>query len=816
MCATGQRLVVLLIAVLLTTCLLAAPAAAQEVRVDQLEIDVSEIEAAQGQYKPIPTPEPGHPARMLLDSQRVDLTGTLPEAVLESMLGASPMDFVDAVWEMEVTGGWTDHLTGEGTLQVFNFTEGMGASARPDPDRFTGAMGMSTYAAVLDTPHGHEFRLSAAFPADAGGVTPDTEPDSNFNSPKSALFVVGCHMFEPGHTGCIQTPRPPPEYYTTEQPILEKTHITVRGDSTYRILFSARVEETRHYVENTRYINGRPHHDWREEPSGRVGHVEGWVCDRTSWEADPETCIPQHEPLRVVENTPEHERENVNFLTPAVEWEFNVPVDRDSLQRAFSLTTRDAGNDPIEVSGDIVGGNGVRFTFKPGDDLESGVIYEARLRGGEDGVRTRDGSQHLASDHWWRFSTILDFERQNEPDGDPLQVRIYQTVRNAPLVNDKPAVIRLYPHWEAHEHIHSAWQPTSFPFNLELNVVSEAQRRVETQFGGAQAGDAIRIHRPDQFNDEHRRLAQHTLNIYGWSPTRQTGSTPFVEVGLAAHDPYPVPPDPAEWIVEEGYEIWQTDPRPLVIRYGFLNVGPWADGVPDSDRQIAAAVVREAAEFAQQILPVRQARAVYTGVEESRPGRFIAPAKRLLGAMRQGAAASAHDDVFVVFYPANSIVCSEDKEGKPIRCGGAAFDAHSSADPERGLMLAIAGTVDGVTIPVSLQAESLVHELGHHLGLTHRPGDADSKLIDSGIAGQGLYSKFTPLGYTDPDIDGFRIATDGMAGWNKSAEEGNAQHPSTLAPLMWPSPVSMESVWITDAEYRRLMDAIAPWSGTMP
>ena len=117
MCATGQRLAVLLIAVLLTTCLLAAPAAAQEVRVDQLEIDVSEIEAAQGQYKPIPTPEPGHPARMLLDSQRVDLTGTLPEAVLES-----------------ITAGIIS-TDGEGRVLMLRYAEGS-ASTRQREDGF--------------------------------------------------------------------------------------------------------------------------------------------------------------------------------------------------------------------------------------------------------------------------------------------------------------------------------------------------------------------------------------------------------------------------------------------------------------------------------------------------------------------------------------------------------------------------------------------------------------------------------------------------------------------------------------------------------
>jgi len=220
-------------------------------------------------------------------------------------------------------------------------------------------------------------------------------------------------------------------------------------------------------------------------------------------------------------------------------------------------------------------------------------------------------------------------------------------------------------------------------------------------------------------------------------------------------------------------------------------------------------VVREGVEFAQQIFPIREARGVFTGVEDIRSGQFVAPVRRLLGDMRNNMNAVSPQDIFVVFYPVNTVVCNLDEEGEPNLCGGASLELHSSSDEARGIMLAIAGTVEGLRIPISLRAESLVHELGHHLGLAHRPGDADSELTGSGLAGQGLYTRYTPLGYTDPEIDGFRIASDGMAGWNKSATEGNAQHPSTLAPLMWPSPIPLESVWISDAEYRFLMNVLA-------
>src|SRR5690606_35549807 len=144
------------------------PAAAQP---DTLEIPNEEFEAfepdAEG-YKPNPLLEPRHPLHTFFNFGDIDMTGTLPDAVMEHVLGASPFALGAAVWEMEVTGSWTQSLSGRGTIQVNDFTEGMGVTGTVDLERFTGERGLRTYTARMPVRDDQVFTLSAAFPPTDG------------------------------------------------------------------------------------------------------------------------------------------------------------------------------------------------------------------------------------------------------------------------------------------------------------------------------------------------------------------------------------------------------------------------------------------------------------------------------------------------------------------------------------------------------------------------------------------------------------------------------------------------------------------------
>ena len=759
-----------------------------------LEIPVEEFEAAED-YEPIPTPDPKvNPIQQMFDSLSFDMRGTLPDAVLEEMLGASPYDFVDVVWGMEVSGSWVDSMGGTGTLQVTNFTEGLGASGRINRERFTGAKGFRMYNAQLATPGNYTFTLSAIFPPDSDGVAFGSELDG-----ARGIFEVTflCHMFEPDNTGCIDHDD---EYFYTEVPVVQNLHVRRRGDN-YRMTFVADVPEYHH--RSGRHVRG----GLLIRPSGRSGHVRGWVCDKASWEEDPVACTGA-EPLRIVENSPPNDRENVNPENPRIVVDFSEPIDHASLEENFSLITRSRGGARINVAGRFVSHSDTRYEFEPEEALESGVRYEARVEGGENGVRARgrngESGSHLNADHWWRFSTLVDLVYHDGYNDAPIEIDVYQTIRNAPLVVGKPTVHRIGVEWEPHAHIDSAWQPTSYPAELELNVISPEQWHVEAQQGGSADGNVVRVVRSDELlGNETRRQAQNTINVYGWTPETAGGST-WIEARLRPHDPYPVPREPQNVIVEREIPHWHVDPGSLVFRYTFLKLGSWEGGVPEAEMQHAMSVVRQAEEFAVQVMPFREVHGIDTNRDADRAyanyhrntvtalldaystvtghGRDAANFEALKNTIRKvredlDGLIGAHE-IVVVFYPIDFLGV------------GWNIDRLLGDNPRRGIGL-------GITTQASTSslAMGLVHEFGHHFGLSHRPGHVSEINLPPGA-------------FVDFGIEGFRMAPDGLSGRNKSATEGNAEHPSILVPLMWPQILPTGQVFVSESDYQTFMNVV--------
>ena len=758
-----------------------------------LEIPLEEFDAPED-YKPIPTPDPtANPIQQMFDSLSFDMRGTLPDAVLEEMLGASPHGFVDVVWGMDVSGSWVDSLSGTGTLQIVNFTKGLGASGRINRERFTGEMGLRVYNAQLATDGDYTFTLSA--------IIPPSSPDGFGGELKRAqnVFEVTflCHMFEPDNTGCIDHDD---EYFYTDVPVVRNLHVSGAGD-TYRMTFDANVAEY-HHVSAQRGRGGR-----RIGPSGRSSHVRGWVCDKTSWEEDPVSCSGK-EPLRIVDNTPSNDRENVNLEIPGIVIDFNEPIDLASLEDSFSLSTRSRSGARMEVNGRFVAISDTRYEFEPDKDLESGVIYEARVKGGEDGVRGReahgDDGSHLNADHWWRFSTLVDLVYHGDYNDEPVEINVYQTIRNAPLVVGKPAVHRIGVEWEPHAHIDPAWQPTSYAAELELNVLSPGQWHVEPQHGGSVDGTVVRVVRSDQLrDDEIRRHAQHTINIYGWTP-EQTGDSTWVEARLRPHDPHPVPLEPQDVIAERQMPNWHVDPGSLVFRYTFLKLGSWEGGVPAADMQHAMAIVRQAEEFAVQVMPFREVH----GIDTSRDADWDYAnyhANFVVKVLTGYSAVTGHQLVMANFEALKNTIrkVREDLEGLigsreivvvfyPTDFLGVGWniDRMLGNDRRRGIGM-------GITTqePSDWLAMGLVHEFGHHFGLSHRPGHISEITMPPGA-------------FVDFGIEGFRMAADGMSGQNKSATEGNAEHPGILVPLMWPRILPTGEVFVSESDYQTFMNVI--------
>jgi hypothetical protein len=99
-----------------------------------------------------------------------------------------------------------------------------------------------------------------------------------------------------------------------------------------------------------------------------------------------------------------------------------------------------------------------------------------------------------------------------------------------------------------------------------------------------------------------------------------------------------------------------------------------------------------------------------------------------------------------------------------------------------------------------------LHEIAHEFGLEHNPGDARQRYQCPGN-GSVLASELP--GRNVDGIEAWRMTVDGLDGWNKSQEEGNAQaKDGTLVSMMWPFAMSTNLMSLQEREYVRLQKSI--------
>lgn len=219
------------------------------------------------------------------------------------------------------------------------------------------------------------------------------------------------------------------------------------------------------------------------------------------------------------------------------------------------------------------------------------------------------------------------------------------------------------------------------------------------------------------------------------------------------------------------------------MRYAFLTAGAWAEGVPEEMRAMMPQIAREAEIFAAQLMPLREIsiRPVDMDISPEGEGQdmFESAFKELRSSPSSGI---APNDIATIIY-----------DSALVSYAGYNLGSYKKGELESGVGAAL---IQHSLVPVTHMAATLVHELGHHLGLVHRAGNSD--VVPGG-----------PPASRDATIEGFRVSEDGLSGWNKSFEEGNAEHLSYLLPLMWPHPRGMEQLFVSDADYEIMMDALA-------
>ena len=495
----------------------------------------------------------------------------------------------------------------------------------------------------------------------------------------------------------------------------------------------------------------------------------------------------------VVKTSPEDGRRHLVTPAPRVGVQFSDRFDVRTLDDStFQLTYPAAGSRaPIPVAVRMFRKRNVA-DIEPVQPLWGGVRYTARVRTGEQGVRSLAGVPLEDEDgsgwHTWSFTTKIDFVPGPE-DGN-LACHVFQSVRDAPLIAGKRAVARIYADWKPHPAVDASAQ------------VDEFTARVLLVNGGEEiASLPYRFVRPDLWSARgiELRKAEHTANLF-WTPEADLPDSLRVALEVPTGEG------------DEQLRVYWTrcatphwDLAPEIrIAWFITDSGPWHelhgdDELVEVERYIRP-IVERAKVFARQIYPFKEVHVRFGGV--LRDPRLLLEwthcTTNCVAKLLEGARAGLWpgDEVAIGFVP--QIEGLIGGLGK-ISGGGA----------KKWLGPGVPGIIGFAIEPRPEYADryvyGIVHELGHVLGLQHLPFiRTDFQQHQTTVVRDECWEKGGTHVLEYKGIEGFRIASDGRSGWNKSSTEGNEQG-SWIVPIMYPSTIPIDDAFIARQHYLQLM-----------
>jgi PKD repeat protein len=473
---------------------------------------------------------------------------------------------------------------------------------------------------------------------------------------------------------------------------------------------------------------------------------------------------------------------------------FSAPYDPRTLDdTTFQLGFRDPAGLFVPVPARIARGERLAVLV-PDAPLLGGVRYEARVKTGPDGVRGRNGEELEDPSgegyHAWSFHSRLVFRHDEKTSlSHNLSCHVLQTVRDAPLIRNKPAVARIYADWAQHPAVHADDQLQSFNGRVTLKDAS----------GTTLASTTHEFVRPDLWAS--RGLAQanaeHTANLYGWSPQGHEGRQVRVEIEAetapGAWEPIYHTRCPANY--------WTPEPT-LKIDYYQMAIGDWFPWPPESTISTLHTIYSKGEQFALQVFPLQSVQGRYRGTMVMGPGMHA----QLLGArvlfrgepIAQNAADILASEL-TMSYARQHATDADLVLGfgpSPFLSGGTA-DV-SLAQGARGAIRSMFNDDPGLR---DRYIHAWVHEVGHYLLLDHIPYYTEAADLDS------LKVMRDAPDFQYDGIEGFRILPPGWTGWNKSSTEGNGEGPR-IVPLMFPASVPYRNTFIATHHYHKVQQLI--------
>ena len=528
--------------------------------------------------------------------------------------------------------------------------------------------------------------------------------------------------------------------------------------------------------------------------------------------------------FEVVDQIPANGRENVVLDGAEFFVEFSDELAKGSLEPgSVSMFTRDSENEFmfVDLDLDLVDETDAENTkslrITPRDRLRPGVIYQIAILGGDEGIRGRD-RQYLEEPHVFYISTIVDPEE--------VKLGIYQVVRNAPLVYNKPAAARIHFEWEELEDIHPDWQVLDYKVRAEVLSATDQTIFPEKKH---------KVERTDQYTDADRQNGLHTINLFDWSPSRSQNPTIF-RAEVHPDNPYPEDVEVAPDVMEQEVDYATRHIDQLSIAYFFAEHLEWADGgMTDEMAASLHSAARAERAFINQIYPVADVTSHYQGRYD--PTRIVCSfidwgertclenhghLMKLFQLFDEYLTASTTSDILVTLHPPSmggdgKAFALYEQPKTLIRRPGDPHHQHAD-DPEteslrksdrgnRNMILMTAAALFGRTEPAVLTVPLIAHEVGHVFALPHIP------YADSGEHRAEICKTLNTT--KAANIDGMRISLNGGTGWQKSSKDGNAET-SALRNLMFPCIVTPRSeFWIDQNQYDWLIEKMPQMIDTL-
>ncbi len=473
---------------------------------------------------------------------------------------------------------------------------------------------------------------------------------------------------------------------------------------------------------------------------------------------------------------------------------FSAPYDPRTLDdTTFQLGYRDTAGGFVPVPARIARGERLAV-LEPDEPLFGGVRYEARVKTGPDGVRGRNGEELEDPSgegyHTWSFHSRLVFRHDEQTSLSPnLSCHVLQTVRDAPLIRNKPAVARIYADWTQHPAVHADDQLQSFNGRVTLKDTA----------GTTLASATHEFVRPDLWATRglSQADAEHTANLFGWLPQGHEGRQLRVEIAAETA--------PGAW--ETIYHTrcpasyWEPEPT-LKIDYYQMAIGDWFPWPPASTIQTLHTVYSKGEQFALQVFPLQSIQGRYRGTMVMGPRMHA----QLLGArllyegepIAQNAANILASELTMSY----ATLHATDAD-LVLGFGPSPFLSGGRADVllTQGAPGAIRSLFDDDPALRDRYIYAWVHEVGHYLLLDHIPYYTTTEEY------QALDKMRESPVFQYDGIEGFRILPPGWTGWNKSSTEGNGEGPR-IVPLMFPATVPYRNTFIATHHYHKIQQLI--------